>query len=204
MNKLEFFFTDIFSSINSCATNVFKNKSYTIDSEKRDLSKNDNVVMSSFNRPTAVTQYYNCHFILERNGLYDLNDISISVDSHVYYTWCSNKPAYDQLDILQIAVDRNCYTIKTFSYILYLSGGICPQPGYPLDYSNNYRNPTAGADRTDLPGFSEKQNIPKRTTQHKTVKTFRHTRNRLISRCMNRIVQPDSANIKCDGELLIR
>jgi len=200
MNKLKIFFIAPFLLINSCATHVSKSVVvYSNDFEKGDLSNISNGVIGSYNGSAVLGQYNNGSFILTLNNLPSHNTISISFDLFIHDTWDGNKSAPDGPDIWEMLVDGgNILVNTTFSNDPCNAGDTCTPQAFPFNYPNNYNNPKTGAYRTDLPGFCSKQNIPGWTTQYKITKTFRHTGSGITLECLDKLVQTNAPNPKCD------
>lgn len=97
----------------------------------------------------------------------------------------------------QMLVDGNSYINTTFSNIPCGVYDFCSPQSYPNDYPNNYHNPKTGAYRTDLPGVCHLAG-PNGTTLYKITKTFRHTNNTLLLQCLDKLVQPNAPDPKCD------
>jgi hypothetical protein len=187
----------------SCKEKVSKQTEvYNNDFESSNLTGITNGVISKFNG-TSVLGTYNVSankgfFALTLNNLPKHDLITISFDLYIHDTWDGNKPAPDGPDIWQMLVDGNSYIYTTFSNGSCGVAEFCPPQAYPLDYPNSYNNPKAGAYRTDLPGFCSMANNPNGTTQYKIVKTFKHSNSTLVLQCLDKLVQTNANDPKCD------
>jgi len=182
----------------SCNTHVSNQVVvYNNDFEKGDLSNITGGVISQYNGSAVLGQYNNGIFALTVNNLPKHDLITISFDLYIHDTWDGNKPPPDGPDLWEMLVDGNSYINTTFSNAQ-CGGGFCPPQSYPFDYPNSYSNPKTGAYRTDLPGVCSMQNIIGWTTQYKIVKTFSHSNSTLLLQCLDKLVQTNTANPKCD------
>ncbi|MDB4926288.1 hypothetical protein [Mucilaginibacter sp.] len=186
----------------SCKTHVNNEVTvYNNDFETNNLSNIRNGFLEQYNGSTVLGRY-NCndnkgYFNLTLNNLPKHDLITISFDLYIHDSWDGNKSAPDGPDIWQMLVDGNLYVNTTFSNSICPAGGFCSPQSYPNDYPNNYNNPKTGAYRTDLPGVCLSAG-PNGTTQYKITKTFRHTNNTLLLQCLDKLVQPNSPDPKCD------
>ena len=199
MNRLKIYFLVSALYITSCTTHVSKSVViYSNDFEKGDISNISNGIIGSFNGSAVLGQYNNGYFTLNLDNIPSHNAITVSFDLYIHDTWDGNNAAPDGPDIWQMTADGSSYIYTTFSNTPCTAGDICAPQSYPFDYPNNYNNPKSGAYRTDLPGVCLKQNIPNWTTQYKIVKTFKHTGGTLTLQCLDKLVQTNTANPKCD------
>jgi hypothetical protein len=171
---------------------------YYNDFETGSLSNISNGVISQFNGSAVLGRYNNGFFILTLNSLPKHDLISISFDLYIHDTWDGNKPPPDGPDIWEMLVDGNPYINTTFSNSPCGADYFCAPQSYPFDYPNSYNNPKTGAYRTDLPGACSMLGIPNWTTQYKIVKTFKHSNNTLMLQCLDKLVQTNTADPKCD------
>jgi hypothetical protein len=96
-----------------------------------------------------------------------------------------------------MTVDGNTFINTTFSNESFIPGNFVSPQSYPFNYPNNYNNPRTGAYRTDLPGICQLVG-PGGTTQYKISKTFSHTSSTLILQCLDKLIQNNSSDPKCD------
>jgi hypothetical protein len=183
----------------SCNTHVSNQVVvYNNDFESGNLSNISEGVISQFNGSAVLGNYNKGYFILTLNNLPKHDLITISFDLYIHDTWDGNKLPPDGPDLWEMDVDRNSFISASFSNDPCIYGNFCNPQSYPLDYPNNYNNPKTGAYRTDLPGFCSKVNVPNWTTQYKITKTFKHTNNTLMLQCIDKLVQTNTPNPKCD------
>ncbi|MDB5062733.1 MAG: hypothetical protein JWP67_2576 [Mucilaginibacter sp.] len=183
----------------SCKKNISNEvEVYNNDFESANLSNIDNGIISQFNGTSVLGNYNNGSFALTVSNLPKHDLVEISFDLYIHDSWDGNKTAPDGPDIWQMLVDGNPYINTSFSNSVCGVGVFCSPQSYPLDYPNNYNNPKVGAYRTDLPGFCELITNPNGTTLYKIEKIIRHSNKALILQCLDRLVQTDSADPKCD------
>jgi hypothetical protein len=200
MNK-NLFLVFLLLFIGSCKDKVQSEvEVYTNDFESNNLSNITNGVISQFNGTAVLGTYNNSYFKLALNNLPAHDLITISFDLYIHDTWDGNKTSPDGPDIWQMFVDGNGYVSATFSNDACAGGGgiFCAPQSYPMDYPNSYNNPKTGAYRTDLPGFCSMKGVPNETTQYKITKTFRHSNSTLVLECMDKLVQTNAPDPKCD------
>lgn len=198
MNKKIFFVIPLILSL-SCNTHVSKQAVvYNNDFEKGDLSNISGGFISQFNGSAVLGQYNNGFFALTVNNLPKHDLITISFDLYIHDTWDGNKPAPNGPDVWEMLVDGNTYINATFSNDPCVAGNLCSPQSFPFDYPNNYNNPKTGAYRTDLPGVCSMKNVIGWTTQYKIVKTFTHSNNTLLLQCLDKLVQTNTTDPKCD------
>jgi len=200
MNKKLFLVIPLFF-IFSCNTHVSNQVVvYTNDFESNNLTNISGGVISQFNGSAVLGQYNNVFFNLSVNNLPKHDLITISFDLYIHDTWDGDKMSPDGPDIWEMLVDGNTYINTTFSndQCAIAPGNFCSPQSYPFDYPNNYNNPKTGAYRTDLPGVCSMKGIIGWTTQYKIVKTFSHSSNSLLLQCLDKLVQTNTNNPKCD------
>lgn len=171
---------------------------YANNFESGDLSSIRNGVVSQFNNSAVLGRYNNGNFALTINNLPEHDLITISFDLYIHDNWDGNKTAPDGSDIWEMLVDGNPYINTTFSNDQCAVGNFCPPQAYPLDYPNNNHNPKTGAFRTDLPGACSNISNPDGTTEYKIEKTFSHTNKTLLLQCLDKLVQTNTTDPKCD------
>ncbi len=185
--------------ITSCKKNVSSEvEVYNNNFESSNLSNIQNGQISQFNGSAVLGQYNNGNFILTVSNLPKHDLVTISFDLYIHDSWNGNKLAPDGPDIWEMLVDGNPYINTTFSNEQCGVGGFCPPQAYPFDYPNNYHNPKTGAYRTDLPGACSMKTNPNGTTQYKIEKTFTHSNNSLSLQCLDKLVQTNTLDPKCD------
>jgi len=185
--------------LNSCKNQVKSEvEVYNNDFETNNLTNITNGVISQFNGTGVLGTYNKGGFILRLGNLPKHNLITISFDLYIHDTWDGNKPPPDGPDIWQMLVDDSTYINATFSNDPCLAGNLCAPQSYPLNYPNNFNNPKAGAYRKDLPGFCSMKSNPIGTTQYKIVRTFTHTNSTLVLQCLDKLVQTNTTDQKCD------
>jgi len=198
MNR-KLFFIIPYIFIISCNTRVSNQVVvYSNDFEASNLTDITNGVISQFNGSAVLGQYNNSFFTLTVNNLPKHDLIKVTFDLYIHDSWDGNKPPPDGPDIWEMLVDGNTYINTTFSNDACKAGDFCSPQSYPLNYPNNYNNPKKDAYRTDLPGVCSEKNSPNGTTQYKIVKTFTHSNNTLLLQCLDKLVQPNTNNPKCD------
>jgi hypothetical protein len=184
--------------IGSCKNQVKSEiEVYNNDFETNNLSGISNGVISQFNNSAVLGQYNNGNFILTLNNLPKHDLITVSFDLYIHDSWDGNKPAPDGPDLWRMTVDGNPYINTTFSNAA-CPDGFCSPQSYPSDYPNNYNNPKTGAYRVDLPGACSLKTTPDGTTMYKIEKTFRHSNSTLLLQCLDKLVQTNTPDPKCD------
>jgi len=198
MNKKLLFIIVFFLAI-SCNTHVSKQVVvYNNDFESGDLTNIYGGIIDQFNGSNVLGQYNNGYFSLTLNSLPKHDLITISFDLYIHDTWDGDKPPPDGPDIWEMVVDGNPYVNATFSNSPCGAGVFCSPQSYPSNYPNFYNDPKTGAYRTDLPGVCSMKNVIGWTTQYKIVKTFTHTNNTLVLQCLDKLVQTNTPDPKCD------
>ena len=183
----------------SCKSHVSNQVTiYNNDFEAGNLNNIQNGVITQFNGSTVLGTYNDSYFTLSLNSLPKHDLITITFDLYIHDTWDGNKTTPDGPDLWQMTVDGNAYVNATFSNDPCIAGNLCSPQSYPFDYPNNYNNPKTGAYRTDLPGFCSMANTLGWTTQYKITQTFKHTSNTLTLQCLDKLVQTNTPNPKCD------
>ena len=198
MNK-KLLFLIPFIFIISCNTHVSNQVIvYNNDFESGNLSNIVNGVISQYNGSAVLGQYNNGFFTLSVNNLPKHDLITISFDLYIHDTWDGDEPAPNGPDIWEMLIDGNAYVNATFSNDPCPADALCSPQSYPFDYPNFYNNPKTGAYRTDLPGVCLMQNVIGWTTQYKIVKTITHSNSTVTLQCLDKLVQTNSPNPKCD------
>lgn len=185
----------------SCKKNVRNEKEvYSNDFEGGNLSNIKNGQISTFNGSDVLGQYNNGNFLLSLNNLPKHDLVTITFDLYIHDSWDGNKPAPDGPDIWEMLVDGNAYINATFSNEPCTNGSgiFCPPQSYPFNYPSSYNNPKTGAYRTDLPGVCSMKSDPNGTTWYKIEKTFTHSTSTLLLQCLDKLVQPNASDPKCD------
>ncbi len=199
MNKaLNLSFLFLIILLSSCKNKVQSTTTvYNNDFESNDLTGITNGNIDQYNNSAVLGQYNNGYFNLTLHNLPKHDLATISFDLYIHDSWDGNKTAPDGPDIWQMLIDGSLYINTTFSNVPCAPGNFCSPQSYPFNYPNNYNNPKAGAYNTDLPGVCS-QAGPNGTTLYKITKTFSHTSNTLLLQCLDKLVQTNSTNPKCD------
>jgi len=198
MNKISFLVVFLLLLQISCKTHVQNEvEVYNNTFESNNLAGIDNGIVSLYNGSSVLGQYNNGYFNLTLHNLPKHDLATISFDLYIHDSWDGNKTAPDGPDIWQMLVDGNTYINTTFSNLPCIAGNFCSPQSYPSNYPNNYNNPKTGAYRTDLPGVCS-QAGPNGTTLYKISKTFTHTSQTLLLQCLDKLVQTNSPDPKCD------
>lgn len=171
---------------------------YSNDFQNSNLSGITGGVIEQYNSTAVLGRYNNSEFSLALSSLPQHDLITISFDLYIHDTWDGNKQTPDGPDIWQMLVDNKTYVNTTFSNDGCQVGYFCPPQSYPLDYPNYYNNPKTGSFRNDLPGVCALAGNPNGTTQYKIKKTFTHSNSTLLLRCLDKLVQTNTPDIKCD------
>jgi hypothetical protein len=185
----------------SCKKNVNNEvEVYNNDFESDDLSNINNGIISQFNGTSVLGNYNNGSFALTVNNLPKHDLVDISFDLYIHDSWDGNNITPAGPDIWKMLIDGNPYISATFSNAACSGGGgvFCARQSYPLDYPNNNSNAKAGAYRTDLPGFCQLTTNSTGSTLYKIEKIVRHSNKTLILQCLDKLVQTDAADPKCD------
>jgi hypothetical protein len=170
---------------------------YANDFDSASLVNIENGIITTYNGSSVLGRYNNGYFNVKLNDLPKHDLITITFDLYIHDNWDGNKTTPDGPDIWQMSVDDKIYINATFSNTNCPAGYFCSPQSYPFNYPNNYNNPKTGAYRTDLPGVCGIVG-PNGTTQYKIEKTFVHTGNNLVLRCLDKLVQTNSTDPKCD------
>jgi len=171
---------------------------YHNDFETNDLSNITNGIISTYNNSAVLGQYNNGNFILTLNNLPKHDLITITFDLYIHDSWDGNKKAPDGPDIWEMFVNGDPFIYTTFSNAPCAAPDFCSPQSYPADYPNDYNNPRSGAYRTDLPGVCSWKSDPNGTSLYKISKTFRNSDSKLVLQCVDKLVQTNTADPKCD------
>jgi len=174
---------------------------YNNDFESNSLLNIDNGIIGTFNGSSVLGQYNiranKGYFNLALSNLPKHDLVTISFDLYIHDSWDGNKQDPDGPDIWQMIVDGNTFVNTTFSNEAFIPGNFVSPQSYPFNYPNNYNNPRTGAYRTDLPGICHLAG-PNGTSQYKITKTFNHTNSTLLLQCLDKLLQNNSSDPKCD------
>ncbi|MFD0750822.1 hypothetical protein ACFQZS_11770 [Mucilaginibacter calamicampi] len=170
---------------------------YNNDFESNNLSQITNGQIEQFNGTAVLGRYNNGNFTLKLDNLPAHDLITISLDLYIHDSWDGNKQDVDGPDIWQLLVDGGLYVNTTFSNTTCGVNEFCSPQSYPLDYPNNYNNPKTGAYRINLPAAC-KPTEPRGTSVYKIVKTISHSNSTLLLQCLDKLVQPNAPDPKCD------
>ncbi|HEY8928022.1 MAG TPA: hypothetical protein VIM55_02440 [Mucilaginibacter sp.] len=199
MNKKILIIAALFFFASSCNKNVSTETSvYHNDFESGDLNNIKDGIVSQYNGSAVLGQYNKGDFILSLKNLPKHDLITITFDLYIHDSWDGNKKAPDGPDIWKMLVDGSPYINTTFSNVPCSPGNFCSPQSYPADYPSNYNNPKTGAYRVDLPGVCSEKTNPQGTTQYKITKTFKHSESTLTLECLDKLVQPNTPDEKCD------
>ncbi|WP_374951395.1 hypothetical protein [Mucilaginibacter sp.] len=171
---------------------------YNNDFESADLSNIDHGRIMKFNGSNVLGNYNNEDFALTVNNLPKHDLVKISFDLYLHDSWDGNKTTPDGPDIWQMLVDGNPYVNASFSNSPCGANVFCAPQSYPLDYPNSNSNPKVGSYRTDLPGLCQWSADPNGTTLYKIEKIVRHSSSKLILQCIDKLVQSNTPDQKCD------
>lgn len=171
---------------------------YQNDFESQNLASIQNGIISQFNGSNVLGNFNNQNFVLSLNNLPGHDLVSITFDLYIHDQWEGNQAAPAGPDIWQMLVDGDIFINTTFSNAACGVNVFCPPQSYPNNYPNNNHNPKAGAYQTNLPGFCSMKGIANYTTLYKISKTFTHTSNAISIECLDKLVQTDAADPKCD------
>jgi hypothetical protein len=184
--------------VTSCKTHVSNEAIvYSNDFESNNLQGISNGVVEQFNNTHVLGRYNNGNFTLALSNLPKHDLITISFDLYIHDSWDGNKRDGYGPDIWQMLVDGNTFINTTFSNDSFAPGNFTSPQSYPFNYPNNYNNPKTGAFRKDLPAACDTVG-PKITSQYKISKTFSHKSGALMLQCLDKLIQSDSANPKCN------
>jgi hypothetical protein len=170
---------------------------YNNDFESNDLSKITNGQIEQFNGNAVLGRYNRGNFILKLDNLPAHDLVTISLDLYIHDSWDGNKQNVDGPDIWEMIVDDGLYVNATFDNSDCIPGNFCSPQSYPLNYPNNYNNPKTGAYSINLP-FACKPTEPRGTSVYKIVKTISHSNAILVLQCLDKLVQTNSPDPKCD------
>jgi hypothetical protein len=183
----------------SCKQNVSNEKIvYSNDFQGSNLSGISNGTISLYNASAVLGRYNQSQFSLVVDNLPRHDLITITFDLYIHDSWDGNKSSPDGPDIWEMLVDENKYISTTFSNDSCPVGNFCPPQSYPFDYPNYYNNPKTGSYRNDLPGVCHFAGNPNGTTQYKIKKTFTHSNSTLLLKCLDKLVQTNANDTKCD------
>jgi len=198
MRKKVFLAFVFFVFISSCKNKASEQTQvYNNDFESNDLSKITNGQIERFNCTAVLGRYNKGNFVLKLENLPAHDLITVSFDLYIHDSWDGNKQDVDGPDIWQLLVDGGLYINTTFSNNTCGVNEFCSPQSYPLDYPNNYNNPKTGASAIGLP-FACKPTEPRGTTAYKIVKTIRHSSAVLLLQCIDKLVQTNTPDPKCD------
>lgn len=174
---------------------------YQNDFENQNLASIQNGTISQFNGSNVLGNYNNQNFILTLNNLPAHDLVAVTFDLYIHDSWNGNQDAPAGPDIWQLKIDGNTYINTTFSNepCSNAPGVFCPPQSYPDNYPNSNHNSKAGAYQTNLPGFCRMKGVANYTTLYKISKTFTHTSSSISVQCLDKLVQPNGVNSKCDA-----
>lgn len=183
----------------SCKKNVNSEKSiYYNNFETGDLTNITGGMIGQFNGTAVLGQYNKGNFTLLLKNLPKHDLITVTFDLYIHDSWDGNKKAPDGPDIWQMLVDGSSYIYTTFSNAPCSPGNFCTPQAYPANYPNNENNPRTGAYSVGYPGYCSNKSDPTGTTLYKITKTFKHSESTLKLTCLDKLVQPNAPDEKCD------
>jgi hypothetical protein len=198
MKKILYFIIPL-CFIGSCSKKVSNETLvYHNDFETGDLANITNGAITQFNNSAVLGRYNDTSFTLSLKGLPNHDLITITFDLYIHDSWDGSRAAPDGPDIWAMLVDNSPYIYTTFSNTECLPNNTCSPQSYPLDYPNDYNPQKTGAFRTDLPGACSWVTSPHGTTQYKISKTFKHSEKTLTLKCLDKLVQTNTNDPKCD------
>jgi hypothetical protein len=174
---------------------------YSNDFEDKNLSGIDGGVITLYHGTNVLGTYNSGGFKLKINGLPTHNLVDISFDLYIHDSWDGNQQAGNYLigpDIWQLSVDNKSYINTTFSNGDCLPGNFCPPQSYPANYPNNNNNPKTAALNTLLPGACSLSTSTTGSTLYKIHKRISHTDTGILIECIDKLVQKNVDNPKCD------
>ena len=170
---------------------------YNNDFQGNDLSKITSGQIEQFNGNAVLGRYNRGGFTLKLDNMPAHDLVTISLDLYIHDSWDGNKQDVDGPDIWQLLVDGGLFINTTFSNDNCGVNEFCSPQSYPLDYPNNYNNPKTGAYAFGLP-FACKPTEPRGTTAYKIVRTIRHSNTTMVLQCLDKLVQTNAPDPKCD------
>jgi len=185
----------------SCKQQVRNEKVvYSNDFEANNLSGITNGIITQYNNTGVLGLYNDGYFSLLINNLPKHDLVTITFDLYIHDSWDGNKPSPDGPDVWEMIVDGNTFINTTFSNdsCSNAPGVFCSPQSYPFNYPSYYNNPKTGAYRTNLPGVCHLAGNLAGTTLYKIEKTFKHSSSNLTLKCLDKLVQSNSSNPKCD------
>ncbi|MGI4749991.1 MAG: hypothetical protein ACRYFB_05120 [Janthinobacterium lividum] len=171
---------------------------YQNDFENNNLSSIQNGIINQYNGSKVLGNYNNQNFILSLKNLPAHDLITITFDLYIHDQWDGNQSPFAGPDIWQMLVDGNPYINTTFSNATCGVNTFCPPQSYPDNYPNSNHNPKSGAYQTNLPGFCSMKGVANWTSLYKISKTITHSSNSITVECLDKLVQTDTVNPKCD------
>lgn len=201
MNKLILLSFILILLLSSCAKSVQNEvQVYANDFENGKLDGISHGIISAFNGSKVLGNYNNGEFDLTVNDLpkHDLVDISFDLYIHDSWEGVQQIGSISGPDIWAMNVDNKSFIYTTFANFDCAPNNFCPPQSYPGDYPAQSNNPKTGASRTDLPGFCSEANNPSGTTLYKIHKSISHSDKTLLLQCLDKLVQKNVADPKCD------
>nr|WP_068892638.1 hypothetical protein [Pedobacter panaciterrae] len=201
MNKYLLFFLCIIL-LGACAKD-YRNQAevYNNDFEQNNLVGISGGEIETFNNSKVLGRYNNGGFELSLTNLPEHDLIDISFDLYIHDSWEGNKPGQDDVegpDIWQLLVNNTVYINTTFSNIVCQPGYFCDPQSYPANYPNYNNNPKSGVSNRNLPGACSMAGVIGGTSLYKISKQIRHSDKQLLLKCLDKLVQKNVADPKCD------
>lgn len=190
-----FFLLILFASCKDKVANT--TQVYSNDFQTSNLSNISGGSIEDYIGTKVLGRYNNSGFTLSLNNLPKHDLISVTFTLYIHDSWDGNSTSPDGPDIWQMFVDDDVFISTTFSNVPCALGAVCKPQSYPNTYPNNFNNPKAGATTINLPPAC-KTTFPNGTTAYTITKTFAHKGGAISIQCVDKLVQTNDPNPKCD------
>jgi len=170
---------------------------YSNDFQSGNLNNITNGVIDTYNNTKVLGRYNNSEFTLSLNNLPKHDLITVTFALYIHDSWDGNSDSPDGPDMWEMYIDNQPYMSTTFSNYPCAANTFCKPQSYPNSYPNNYNNPKTGAATLNLPPAC-KTTFPNGTTKYIITKTFSHKGSTLSMKCLDKLVQTNDSNPKCD------
>ncbi|MBC7744688.1 MAG: hypothetical protein H7096_06260 [Flavobacterium sp.] len=169
---------------------------YSNNFETSDLINISGGILTNFNNTTVLGRYNKAGFGLQISDLPAHELVEISFDLYIHDSWDGNGIEPDGPDIWKLEVEGVNYINTTFS------NKECPYTcfpqSYPFNYLNSNQQPKNGAYFPQLPGFCLWSDRSGGSSMYKIVKRIRHSSASFSLRCLDELVQSNTADKLCD------
>lgn len=169
---------------------------YSNDFESNDLQNISGGQITSYNGSMVLGRYNKDGFGLQINQLAKHDLVEVSFDLYIHDSWDGNDKGPDGPDIWKLEIEGVNFINSTFS------NKECPYTcfpqSYPFNYLNSNQQPKNGAFISDLPGVCHWIDRPRSTSMYKIVKRIRHQGASFSMRCLDELVQSNTADQLCD------